>query len=61
MRGGIVVRKLGAYIVSDIIDECDGWVLVRYSDGHHLWGQWVPVGTLYDSNGVKYETRRHLS
>ncbi len=38
MRGGIVVRKLGVYIVSDIIDERDGWVLVRYSDGYHLWG-----------------------
>lgn len=38
MRGGILVRNLGVYIVSDIIDERDGWVLVRYIVGYHLWG-----------------------
>ena len=38
MRGGIVVRNLGVDIVSDIIDERDGWVLARYIVGYHLWG-----------------------
>ena len=61
MRGGILVRNLWVYIVLDVIDERDGWVLVRFIVGYHLWVQWVPVGTLYDSNGVKYEARRHLS
>jgi hypothetical protein len=61
MRGGILVRNLWVYIVLDVTDERDGWVLVRYIVGYHLWRQWVPVETLYDSNGVKYEARRHLS
>lgn len=33
-----MVRKFGVYIVSDIIYERDGWLLVRYSDGYHLCG-----------------------